>query len=942
MRLKGIIEYKSGDTLDCYYHGCELYFQIKSKSNKNKLNLKKEDLIPITFTLSDEEYYLKINTEKIINLQEKKAGRYKFKCKEEEIKEGKILAVSTTPMDYFKPVFIFISEKPSLVLERRNFTSQKLGINSIFFNKSYVENNKLLHIDFYSLVNTTATIKISLLNEICLETYKEKKIRLKLQDVMDLNIISFSYNKTKDKKQKKILLYSLGENIKQFNMKVEFTPIEGNETVSFKVRQRFENGYSAIIDFNDDVFNEIYNSKIHIILSSNEIKYKNKNIEIGYEIIDGNKEDIREVNIMEHIYGVTEKSETCYKIKDKDISELNKAIMRINIFSQPLEFNIKNSNNEKLYSLDIYNNYFIRFPNISGNYFCFKYVTPKETEIEIFGEISYDFQIYFENELYKYQMFIMPLFNGKIYIHSLNKGDVIIYRHNYYDNNLENNEKIIYSANMVKIRGNPKLYGYSCRYYPNSCNVNINDLNGVGFDRIESLNIYNINKKLNIVKDIDVNGESVYEQRKQYLTIVSCESGDDSINNGECKYAIEINNERDVIQLIPEIVFATGIYNPINYFLIKISDYKSIKLYLKIYFTVLVGNAELFLYEDSNYQNEIKSYKFSHAYRKNIIEISENFLENYYIIIKCEDKSFIELKYETDKHYKGYNNLIPNEINFEPINKNSKSYYNMHNPNYHVPFNDKNNNFYYKVLSMDCSMSCGDVNQKHQNLTEFNFEIEKNKLNYLSSYGFYSKVDNFLHDSYNDENCRLIIYNGEKSKNVPLFVNAEMSHLANDSVNFYVFPFLYDRDTSKGIIIEVNVYDIKDLDSSDSLYTLAYYVKPDSVTYQYPKKSNHFSYHLSPYSFEHIFGYENIFGVLHIQLIKEFPNKRYYSTINFITSSKTPEYISANQTFILEIYSYSGRYFYSQINKNKKGYIKLNFTDTLKYNVTIFKNYQKK
>ena len=292
MRLKGIIEYKSGDTLDCYYHGCELYFQIKSKSNKNKLNLTKEDLIPITFTLSDEEYYLKINTEKIINLQEKKAGRYKFKCKEEEIKEGKILAISTTPMDYFKPVFIFISEKLSLVLERRNFTSQKLGINSIFFNKSYVENNKLLNIDFYSLVNTTATIKISLLNEICLETYKEKKIRLKLQDIMDLNIISFSYNKTRDKKQKKILLYSLGENIKQFNMKVEFTPIEGNETVSFKVRQRFENGYGAIIDFNDDIFNEIYNSKIYIILSSNETKYKNKNIEIGYEIPNLNNGEI--------------------------------------------------------------------------------------------------------------------------------------------------------------------------------------------------------------------------------------------------------------------------------------------------------------------------------------------------------------------------------------------------------------------------------------------------------------------------------------------------------------------------------------------------------------------------------------------------------------------------------------------------------------------------
>ena len=96
-------------------------------------------------------------------------------------------------------------------------------------------------------------------------------------------------------------------------MKIEFTPDEGKETINLEVKQRFENGYGAIIDFNNSIFNEIDNPKIYIILSSkniNETKYLKKNIEIGYEIIDGRENDIREINILEHIYGMTEESET--------------------------------------------------------------------------------------------------------------------------------------------------------------------------------------------------------------------------------------------------------------------------------------------------------------------------------------------------------------------------------------------------------------------------------------------------------------------------------------------------------------------------------------------------------------------------------------------------------------------------------------------------------
>lgn len=65
MRLKGIIEYKSGDTLDCYYHGCELYFQIKSEESKLKNNLKisSDDLISISFIFKEEKYEKKDDIE---------------------------------------------------------------------------------------------------------------------------------------------------------------------------------------------------------------------------------------------------------------------------------------------------------------------------------------------------------------------------------------------------------------------------------------------------------------------------------------------------------------------------------------------------------------------------------------------------------------------------------------------------------------------------------------------------------------------------------------------------------------------------------------------------------------------------------------------------------------------------------------------------------------
>ena len=79
-----------------------------------------------------------------------------------------------------------------------------------------------------------------------------------------------------------------------------------------------------------------------------------------------------------------------------------------------------------------------------------------------------------------------------------NREDIIIYRNNFYGDYTEGKQKKIYSANMLKIRGNPKLYGFTCENYPDNCFITSDNLqNNNKIEKILNLNIYYINKRLN-------------------------------------------------------------------------------------------------------------------------------------------------------------------------------------------------------------------------------------------------------------------------------------------------------------------------------------------------------------------------------------------------------------------------------------------------------------
>ena len=165
---------------------------------------------------------IKVGDKISIKVEPNKNILYNFVISNEQLAEGQLFVFSTKPEEYLKPAFIYISltqEKPPSP-DNRDFSSQELGQNIIFINKAEIENQegdkKYLYICINSLEETTVELEVNFIKIISLDLYKGFKPKLKLKDISSNNLISFNYNKTEYNNKKKILIYSLGENIKYF------------------------------------------------------------------------------------------------------------------------------------------------------------------------------------------------------------------------------------------------------------------------------------------------------------------------------------------------------------------------------------------------------------------------------------------------------------------------------------------------------------------------------------------------------------------------------------------------------------------------------------------------------------------------------------------------------------------------------------------------------
>ncbi len=725
--------------------------------------------------------------EKAISLE--KPSYYIFKITKDDIQKNEILHIKSTSEEFSSPGFLYASFQDNISEDNRNFSSQNLGKNNLYINLTQIG---YYDDTLYLLVNgTNFPCKITLIAEYI------SKLSLSDENPKAKFIISHIpvlYYKIPETIRSPILLYSVGQDWDRFEMEVLYQ-FSNENTRALNVKQMIETGHGVIVDLN-----KIKNaSQIIIKLKPVDDEDKRK-VEVGFEYVDQDfYEYKREINLLEIVYGATETSRNCYQLPSPfNIKE--KPVLLINVLTQAITLDIYDLNKTKLCSKNAFDNSYIRFDDSweDMTYFCIKKYSPEENEYETLGESSYNFQLYYETELEKNQMFIMSLANGRIYTHSLNRDNVIVYRHDIYANySAEFTNDKIYSANLYIIKGNPKLYGYECNTYPN-CIVTKNTPN---LEKIERINQYYVNKKKDAVGNVepDVNGEFASEISTQYLSVVICETGELDPDNGICEYTIEINNQGEDTQLAPEKIMATTFLPGINYFSVKVSNHEEITN-LNISLTVLTGDAYMKTYYDFDLIYEITNYKYHKVFRKEIFEFtSSDIKERYWCAVYCTVPSFIELTYSTDFHYKGYAKINPGEINIEYINKKDILYpYTIINPYYYSINTD--NYFWFKIRTQECSMHYSYNNINESNVNTVNMISKSNQPNYT----FLSTVDKYNYNSNDDlSDCSMIIYSGEtNSEERPLLIISDYPIFSDLEENNYIYPF-YNDENFKGIMIDI-------------------------------------------------------------------------------------------------------------------------------------------
>ena len=854
---------------------------------------------------------------------------YVINYTEEDLKKFVYITITTIGDVYNTPGFIYTSfteKNPSA--NNRSYVSQSLGKNEIIIHQSKFKDYSQLYINVHTLQESHLELMVKASNGIAL-TLSDNKKRMKISDAQFLY-----FQPTEEILSKKIMIYGVGESVDYFSLSVVY--YESESYTEYFPKEKFDNGYGVIMDLKELSTEGMIN--IQLIPNENYpgINSTEKEVEVGIEITEDGEQYIKMIDFMDHEYGYLSTNKNCYSIKSLDDSK--EITLLINVYTQALTFGLYKEH-EEFYNIDIFHNYYLKLsPELlnNTNYFCLRKYTPKEYEMEEFGEISYDFQLYYTEELSNIQSHIFPLVNGKIYLNSLKREEIMLYRHTAF-----NKHNILYSSIMTVLRGKPVLYGYYCRTYP-ECNMDINKFNELknsgDIDVFTKINNHYIIKNDYAPGDQEIDGEKMSEARKQYFSLVICESEEELPNKGECQYSIEIDNQGEEIQLVPELTHANSIMLlRQNFYRIKVADYLN-TTYIKIYFTILAGNADINIFSDKNHSVPVTSlFNYRHVHRKEIFEKESEILENYYLIITTEDSAFIEIKYETNFHYKGYKRLNPNEINIEFLNKEDRfTPYEVSNPDYFYPIpHPKNNDFYYTIIPLDCSVGYKYNFNDEWNVTYKHHEVSKDDISFGTSYGFELKLDNYSHTpADNKEDCAMMIYTGEKSQDIPLLIIEDMFHPSKFEETYYVYPF-FMTNNFKGIIVQIQ-FDAESISALANLPMVVVTLKmPNQLDdYDIYTISQDTSFFIEQSKVQKYCPYAFYQCALNIELLKIDNNDLPYTILTNVHSNyESVEYVLKNKVHTYSLRPLDTRYFYTQIDKDEKGEINFMFN---KGNAKVF------
>ena len=368
----------------------------------------------------------------------------------------------------------------------------------------------------------------------------------------------------------------------------------------------------------------------------------------------------------------------------------------------------------------------------------------------------------------------------------------------------------------------------------------------------------------------------------------------------------------DDIILNPDITYKAGfIKSTQTYYRINLEDITNINI-LNIYFTVLSGNADMFIYSDAEHKMLIEKKNFRHVYKKEIIEITEDFLENYYISIVLHESSYFEIKYDININEKEYI-LLNNEVNIEYLNKEQNF------KKYTIKTDSENN--YLLIKTQDCSFTFENVESQDKNFTYKYYEFQEKE------FTFNLKVEEYFHTfQNNNEDCTIFITTGTKSdsKN-PLLIHENVPSPSFSFIKtYYNFSFVYD-EFFNGVMVNLELELDPNMDATISPQLKINFVIGEQEAQKYIYKSKLL---FIKSDIENYCKKDNVCNLqMTIENMDSSSENNYYliyTTIQ-LESELSPIYIDKNRVYNEKMLSLSSKYFYTPIDENEEGEINIMF-----------------
>ena len=395
-----------------------------------------------------------------------------------------------------------------------------------------------------------------------------------------------------------------------------------------------------------------------------------------------------------------------------------------------------------------------------------------------------------------------------------------------------------------------------------------------------------------------------------YFTLISLISSKRLISKTVKSFIQSENPLNEEIILTPDATYSSGIkaLSP-TYFRIKLDDTSNIKI-LRIYFTVLSGNADMYVYSDSDHKNLIEKKNFRYVYKKEVIQITEDFLQNYYISIILHEPSYIQIKYDINLNEKY--TLVNNQVNIEFLNKEEEY------KTYSIKTEFENN--YVLIQSMDCSLSFNADGVEDKNITYKYLEFPGKE------YEFNLKLEYYFHSvTSNKEDCAVFISTGTKDNtNNPLIIAESVPNPSSQVNTYYKFPFFYD-ESFKGIFVNINLDSESIIQTSSSpelkITLIIGDQQSDYETHTFKKSKTFFiKSNVGKYCKN-----KNDICNLQINIEKTDSSNAYQIYTSLQLSSLSPVYIDKNQYYYEKTLPSGSKYFYTQIDEYEEGEINIMF-----------------